>query len=415
MSPKKAPLYILLLLILAGEAVFILPFVLARVFRPTVLEVFGLDNLQLGLCFSVYGVVAMFSYLLGGPLADRFLPRKLIAIALWLTASGGLLYAAFPNLLVLQILYAYWGFTTIFLFWAPMIKATRMWGGAASQGKAFGFLDGGRGLVGAILGSIGVLVFSMLMSKEGVINLHDTRIAFRVVIYVSSAIVALVGVLVWFFLKLEHYSESDARIDKINMSQIGEVMRLPSVWLLMLIILCAYVGYKVTDIFSLYASDVMLFDQLESARVGTFLLYVRPLVGVLVGLLADRSRTTLWLTIGFVIAFAGAMLYVSGIVTHSATLLFAFSTLIVASGVYAVRCLYFAVMEKGKIPLHLTGTSVGLVSLVGYTPDVFAGPLIGYLLELSPGVTGHQHVFVVLAAFALIGFGASWFYAHKYR
>ena len=82
MHQKYAPWYFLLLVILAGESVFILPFVLSRVFRPTVLDAFGLDNVQLGLCFSVYGVVALVSYLFGGPLADRYPPRKLIAMAL---------------------------------------------------------------------------------------------------------------------------------------------------------------------------------------------------------------------------------------------------------------------------------------------------------------------------------------------
>ncbi len=49
----------LLALIAAGEAAFFLPFLLARVFRPTVLEVFGLTNLQLGTAYGVYGIVAM--------------------------------------------------------------------------------------------------------------------------------------------------------------------------------------------------------------------------------------------------------------------------------------------------------------------------------------------------------------------
>ena len=129
---RKATWYYLLLLILAGESVFILPFVLARVFRPTVLNVFALDNTQLGLCFSVYGFVALVSYLFGGPLADKYPPRKLIAVALWMTALGGLVYATFPSYFVLKILYGYWGFTTIFLFWAAMIKATRVWGGENS-------------------------------------------------------------------------------------------------------------------------------------------------------------------------------------------------------------------------------------------------------------------------------------------
>ena len=63
-------------LIAAGEAVFLLPFVLARVFRPTFLDVFGITNLQLGVAFSFYGVVAMLAYFAGGPLADRFSARR---------------------------------------------------------------------------------------------------------------------------------------------------------------------------------------------------------------------------------------------------------------------------------------------------------------------------------------------------
>ena len=166
MNQKKAPWHFLFLLILAGESVFIIPFVLARVFRPTVLEAFNLDNVQLGICFSVYGIIALLSYLFGGPLADKFPPRKLIAVALWMTASGGLVYATFPGYTVLKILYGYWGFTTIFLFWAPMIKAARVWGGSSSQGKAFGFLDGGRGLVGALFGAMGVLIFSLFINSR---------------------------------------------------------------------------------------------------------------------------------------------------------------------------------------------------------------------------------------------------------
>ncbi len=412
---KKAPWYFLLLLILAGESVFILPFVLSRVFRPTVLEVFGLDNIQLGLCFSVYGIVALLSYLFGGPLADKFAPGKLIAVALWMTALGGFVYATFPSYAVLKILYGYWGFTTIFLFWAPMIKATRIWGGSNSQGKAFGFLDGGRGLVGALFGVMGVLVFSLFISSEiSKVTISESRAAFKQVIIVSSGIVALVGILVWFFMKLDKQTEKEIILEKITASQVKEVLKLPSVWLLMIIILCAYVCYKITDVFSLYAKDVMLYNQVQSAQVVTFLLFIRPIVGVVIGVLADRSQTTFWLVVGFIVSFLGALLFATEIITSSATILFFASILIVATGVYAARSLYFAVMEKGQIPLILTGTAVGLISLIGYTPDIFAGPAMGYLLENSPGAKGHLHVFWMLALFSFIGGIAAWYYHRVY-
>ena len=416
MHQQKAPWYFLLLLILAGESVFILPFVLARVFRPTVLEVFNLDNIQLGLCFSVYGIVALLSYLFGGPLADKFQPRKLIAVALWMTALGGIVYATFPSYNVLKILYGYWGFTTIFLFWAPMIKATRVWGGTKSQGKAFGFLDGGRGLVGALFGVLGVLIFSLFITSEIVdATTSESKAAFKQVILVSSIIVILVGILVWFFLKLDKKTEKEIVLEKITMSQVREVLRLPSVWLLMVIILCAYVGYKITDVFSLFAKDVMLYDQMQSAQVGTFLLFIRPVIGVVIGVLADRTKTTFWLLVSFIVSFLGALLFASGIISGSETALFFISILVVATGVYAARSLYFAVMERGNIPLVLTGTAVGLISIIGYTPDIFAGPAMGFLLENSPGATGHQHVFWMLALFSFIGGIAAWYYYKLYR
>jgi MFS transporter, GlpU family, inner membrane protein len=193
------------------------------------------------------------------------------------------------------------------------------------------------------------------------------------------------------------------------------VLRLPSVWLLMIIILCAYVGYKITDIFSLYAKDVMLYDQVQSAQVGTFLLFIRPVVGVLIGVLADRTQTTFWLVVSFIVSFIGALLFALGIISDSETVLFFISILVVATGVYAARSLYFAVMEKGNIPLVLTGTAVGLISIIGYTPDIFAGPVIGYLLENSSGAKGHQHVFRMLAVFSFIGGVAALYYYKLYR
>lgn len=411
MNPKKAPWYFLLLLILAGESVFILPFVLSRVFRPIVLEAFDLNNLQLGICFSIYGIVALGSYLLGGPLADKFAPRKLIAAALWMTALGGFVYATFPGFTVLKFLYGYWGFTTIFLFWAPMIKATRVWGGKTSQGKAFGFLDGGRGLVGALFGTMGVLVFSFFLHSEiSEATIPENKVAFRQVILISSFMIILVGVLVWFFMKLDPQTEEELKVHHITFSQVKRVLRLPAVWLLMVIILCAYVGYKITDVFSLYARDVMHYNQVKSAQVGTFLLFVRPIIGSVIGILADRWKTTALLFVSFIVSFSGALLFAMGFVSGSTTLLFLVSILIVATGVYAARCLYFAVMEKGRIPLELTGTAVGMISLIGFTPDIFAGPAMGILLDDSKGIAGHQQVFWMLAVFSLIGAMAGWWY-----
>ncbi len=399
-------------MIFAAEAIFILPFVLQRVFRPTVLETFAISNEEIGYCFSVYGIVALFSYFFGGPLADRFPPKNLMALALILTALGGLYYANYPDYQSLKWLYGYWGFTTIFLFWAPMIKATRLWGGRDQQGLAFGFLDGGRGLVAAAFGSLGVLIFASVMGDNNqFLDLSTKKAAFEQVILTSALLVGCIGVLVFLFLRTPKSATQSAavsRMNSLNWNNIKTVLKFPAIWLLMLIILCAYTAYKATDLFALYASTVMQYDAIDSAKVGTSLLYIRPIIGVVIGLLADRTKPSLWLMVGFLLTIMSSLIFTTGIVNYQTEALFAINILLMAIGVYSCRVLYFATLEEVKIPLELTGTAVGLASIIGFTPDIFSGPMFGILVDNPDGVLGLENAFKVLAVFGMVGFIAAY-------
>jgi sugar phosphate permease len=403
---KKGSFLSITLLILSGELIFLLPYVLARVFRPTFLEVFNLTNLQLGGLFSIYGTVAILSYVYGGVLSDKFKPKILIALSLFFTALGGLLLATYPSYFMLQLLWGYWGFTTVFLFWGAMIKATRVWGGSKNQGEAFGLLDGGRGLVAASMGTLGVLIFSLFLTNDiELASLPERKNAFRYVILFSSFIVFLTGILVIILMKSSQEGVTNRNASLIP--NIKSILKIQSVWLIMFIIIAAYVGYKVTDIYSLYASDVMNFNNLEAANIGSLQMYLRPLVCLLIALFANNKSYIHLIIIGFIIMLIGALIFSFGIVQVDMNYVFFFSLIVVATGTYAIRALYFSLMQEGRIPLVLTGTAVGVISVVGYTPDIFASPVIGYLLDTYPGIVGHQYVFSMLVVFSILGLWAS--------
>ena len=395
-------------MILSGELIYILPYFLPRVFRPTFLAVFDLNNLELGSLFSVYGSVAFFSYIFGGTFADKFLPRKLIATSLILTSLGGFVLMYYPSFMILQILYGYWGFTTVFLFWGAMIKGTRIWGGSQNQGQAFGFLDGGRGLTAALMGSVGVFIFSFFLPEDVISSsIKERQDAFQSVILFSSIMVALIGVLVYFFMKTKTEKGVFQSDNTHSLNNILAVLKLETVWLLMIIILCAYFGYKVTDIYSLYASDVMGYDEVNSANIGSLQLHLRPIACFAIGFLADKTNGISWIIKGFFVMLTGSVLFASGILVADQYILFFISLIILALGTYAIRALYFAILKEGDISLALTGTAVGVISLSGYTPDIFAGPLMGYFLDKFPGVEGHQYVYAFLGLFSIIGLIAS--------
>ena len=385
---------------LAAESIYILPYVLARVFRPTFLDVFNLTNLELGGLFSVYGVVAFFSYLYGGVLADRYSPRKLLSISLIFTSLGGLIMMTYPSYFIMQLLFAYWGFTTVFIFWAPMLKATRAIGGVKMQGKTFSFLDGGRGVVASSIGLIGVLIFSTLITKDvSSLTISEKQEVFKYVIGASSLIVFIIGIVVYKYLRIE--LKDDEKIG--NIRSLLELAKLRSVWLISFIILCAYMGYKITDIYSLYASEIMLFDDINAARVGALQQYLRPIVCISIAFFTDKNGNINNILIGFLVMMLGSILFASGLIKASMNMLFIISLIIVATGTYAIRGLYFSILKDGKIPYILSGTAIGLISIVGYSPDIFATPLYGYLLDNYPGLRGHQYVYLILFISSIIG------------
>jgi MFS family permease len=264
-----------------------LPFVFPRIFKPTILEVFQISNTELGFYFSVYGIVAIGSYFFGGPLADRYSPRALMTLALVLTGLGGVSLSFIPAAGAMFWLYGFWGMTTILLFWSSLLRTTRLLGGESSQGKAFGILDGGRGLVAALVSVAGIFILAAFLPKGGgESSLEAKEEALKNVIWFFTAMVLLTAVIVYLVLsKLEENKEFLHR-STIGFSQVKQVVKMPEVWLQAVIILCAYSGYRVTDDFSLLASDILGYSDVDAAKLGSVAMWIRPLVAVLAGLTA---------------------------------------------------------------------------------------------------------------------------------
>ena len=395
-------LLFMLVLIVAGEMIFSLPFHTTRFFRPTLLEAFSFSNTQLGDVFAVYGIMAMISYFPGGAIADRFSARALMAFSLLATSAGGVYMATFPGPTGMAILFGYWGVTTIFLFWAALIKATREWGGQRSQGKAFGILEGGRGLVAAAFAVLAVSVFSLYLpaTAEHMSDFERLK-AFRMVILLYSAGRALSGGLVWMFLPIG--SAVSVSTGTRALSSMGKVMQRPVVWAQAAIIICAYCGYKGLDNYALYAVQVLGMNEVEAAKFTAYATYLRPVAAVTAGLVADRSSASklIMVTFGVLLGAYGVLAW-ANTVSGALNLMFA-NILVSYFAVFALRGVYFALLQETRMPGHITGTSVGMISFVGYTPEIFFGPITGRILDHAPGLAGHQHYFRFLALVSLLG------------
>jgi len=392
-------------LIIAGEAVFSLPFHVARFFRPTVLQVFDFTNTELGAVQAAYGVVAMLAYFPGGLLADRFSTRRLLAGSLLCTSLGGLYFASVPGYSGMWWLFAYWGLTTILLFWGALIRATREWGGPDEQGRAYGLLDGGRGLFAAVVAAGAVFLFQALLPEDPTTaTVNERAEALRNVIFVYTATTAGAALLCWLFVP-ERGSRAADRPHVLR--NIGKVTRLRAVWLQALIVVSAYVGYKGIDNYSLFAVQAYGMNEVEGAKVTAIGAWVRPVAAIAAGLLGDRFTSSRVSALCFATMVASYLWFGLTEPEPSMPWVLYANVLVSCAAVFGLRGVYFALFEEGSVPIETTGTAVGLVSVIGYTPDVFVAVVGGWLLDRSPGVTGHQHFFLFLCAFAVIGLVAS--------
>lgn len=428
MAQGKTRALSLVCLIIAGELIFSLPFHIPRYFRPSFLEVFGLSNANLGDIFASYGVIAMLAYFPGGLIADKFSARKLITASLIATALGGIYLASLPSPRAVAMLYAYWGLTSILLFWAALLRATREWGGSQTQGLAFGLLDGGRGLAAAIAASIAVFVFSSFISTDinypaQALDETERKAAMQAVIYLYSGMTFIAAILCWFFVaensvaaKQAHNTEAQNSSaadpvpgDSSESTRALSVLFNPLILMQAGIVVAAYCAYKGLDNYGLYAVEVLGMSELASSEFTAVGAYLRPVGAIAAGFFADRFTPSRVIGVMFAVLIGnyalGATLNASTTGVH----LLIFNLGVSYLAVFALRGVYFALLEEISVVKKRTGTAIGIVSVIGFTPDIFFFSIAGRLLDNNPGVVGHHQYFSLLAGIAALGLVLSFY------
>lgn len=399
-------LWLLWSVILAGEAVFLLPFVLPRLFRPTMIECWGISNLDFGLAFSCYGIVAMLAYGIGGPLSDRFPPRWLMCVALVATASGGFALLRNPSRSVLCCAYAYFGMTTILLFWSGMLKVTHALAGARRQSTAFGLLDAGRGLFAAIVATALTFLFGELLPSDQDASPQQLATALQMIIVVTMGLIAFTALL----LPIALSQVGSQQVSKKNLlptrGVLTQLLRRPSIWLHGLVVLCAYCGYKSVDNYGIYAADVYKTSDLAASQLTTLTFWARPVAAIGAGLVADRFGHFGSMTVLFILAALGNATFALLGPNHLPWLGLMMAAVCTAATFYGLRGIYFGVFDDLHISPAFLGTAAGFVSLVGFLPDVFFGPITGYLIDEHPGQEGYRYVFTLVSCVSLVGLAA---------
>lgn len=394
-SKLKKHMFHLVLITIAGAMIYGLPY-FRSYFYDAYLETYNLTNTQMGMFGAMFGLFGMISYLFGGVVADMVSTRKLMSVSLILTGVGGILHLFNPSYVMLLGIYALWGFTSLFAFWPSLLKSLREIASENEQSKAYGFMDGGRGIVYAVDTVCLLAIFNFFQKKMGDLG------GLNAVIIYYSAVAIVLGVALFFLMKEPQTDDvvAENKDDKIRLSQIKDVVKMPVVWILSAILCCAYVMNLAFWYFTPYATSNFGMAATAGAFVTAAAQWVRPVAAFGSGIIADRVGRSKVLYVTFLLMTIGTLLLV--VMGNMTSMVFIIICIMIYIGMYGGYSLVFSMMGEGGIPLRMAGTAIGLVCTIGYLPEVLVPYISGILLDKF-GDAGYRYMFIGIVIIMIIG------------
>ena len=392
-------------LVLAGGAIYPLIY-LRQNFEVSILESFGISISQLGQCYAMLGVIFVVTYLPSGWLADRVSPRWLLSFSLVLTAVLGVWFSTYPSFDMLLVIFAGWGIATGLTFWAALIKGVAILAKHDEQGRFFGFLEGGRGLVEAILASVAVALFYYSLESLG----QSTGIALQKVIYLYVGFALILSPIVLFAIDDIKDDASSSTTDNSTghlWADLRTIFFTTELWLAAFCILCGYQLFWATYSFSGYLQNNYGMTAVAVGTITVAKLWMRPIGAIAAGFVGDRLNLEKVLAaLMFAASVALAALIVLPLSASVAMLLTV--VLVIGFLTYAVRGIFWATLDSCNISIRIKGLAIGVISLLGYSPDIYLPLINGVLLDNYPGKLGYSIYFGGIVLFGLLGTLSAW-------
>ena len=133
--------------------------------------------------------------------------------------------------------------------------------------------------------------------------------------------------------------------------------------------------------------------------------FLCPVSNVGGGYLADKVGTSSLLFTSFIAMAVGTVAILFLPQATASVLPFVILFLVIYFFYNVNYALTWAMMDEGQIPERYSGTAAGIISTVGYLPEIFCSLLAGVLIDGYPGVTGYRYYFSFLIVMLLLGAG----------
>lgn len=397
-SFKKWFTYVIL--VLGAGSIYKLPF-LKSVFYGQMQEFMGLSHTEIGTLMSINGLITTFGFGAAVYFTDKVSKKKSLPLSLILTGILGLYMAFFfPGYKQLMVIWVLFGFTCDMMYWPVLLKSIKSLGDDSEQGRLFGFLETGRGLVDTIVVSIGLFIFTYFGST---INSFKSSI-----IYFSVVVIAI-GIISYFCLEDDKISTSSSKKNGEKLDY-RAALKMPELWMIAFNAFSVYSIYCGLTYFMPFLKDIYKMPLTLVSVYGIINAYgLKMLGGPIGGIMADKKFKSPTKYLKYSFLAIGASLLGFMFLPHESINIYVgiILTLLIGIMIFSQRAIFFAPVGEINLPEEISGSAMAMASFVGYAPGMFLYSIYGGVLDNFPGMTGYKLIFLSMVIFAGIGFTLS--------
>lgn len=386
-------------LILGGGTIFKLSS-MKDVFYVPMQQDWGLSNTQIGFGFTIYAIIQTIGLFSSLYIADRFSKKILLPAGLIGVGLCGAYLSTLPPFTGYLIAFGAMAFFGEVVYWPVLLKSVRLLGNKEEQGRMFGFLEAGRGVVDVLVASGALYIF--VLFGEGKAGMQAG------LIYYTLATI-IVGIITYFIVdnddKKETSSASEA--NRQVLEGIKNVVKCPNLWLASMSIFFVYSAYCGLTYFIPFLKDIYALPIALIGAYGIINQYALKMIGgPLGGFLADKvaKSPTIYLKWTFLLSAIAMAIFI--MLPHDSMNVYLGMTATLGFGaiIFSQRAIFFAPMDEIGTPRQYAGSAMAFGCIIGYMPSMFAYALYGSLLDNFEGIQGYNYVFSIMVTFSLLGF-----------
>lgn len=391
-SVSKFTRWAVVAIISCGAYVVYLTYLARYSFYDQVIDGLKITNSQLGVLYGLYGTTATIAYFPGGVLADKVRVKYLATLGFALSAILTFWYSTAPSYGQLKIIFLLFGLCTTFIFWGIRYKAIRLVSTEENYSTNIGISYGVVGIVGLVISFISIAIFEAF---------KDPAEGFHIVLMFFAGINAVFAVLSFIFIP-KFADEISTERKKFNFSEVVQAFKHPGVWLTTLCMFFIYTIYTslayTVSFISAIGATAAIASIVGTIRTYGTSLFASPIVG---GIAEKKTPSkTIIVCAGITAVCLAIMAFApknAGFIIPSVILIIALSFFL--NGAYGVTS---SMLTETKVPVAIFGTASGILSVIGFIPDMFVSPIAGKWLDTYDTAGAYTRIFAVLAVSAVL-------------